>query len=158
MSETNETDLARLHSVITAKFIDPGFNYWFTNHDHVRSPFPNSILSDAKERTTTIFLEWIEGLKEKELKDMQEDEFVEMFETILFNEAIKLVDDDDQRLTISYPFMPRMGDMVKHKDHGAGKVVERKEVITKENKKMLELTVSAENSGLIWKTEFELTA
>jgi hypothetical protein len=158
MCQTETTDLSKVHEAIKSRFIEPGFEYWFTDHQHVRSPFTKDIKETTRTRTTTIFLEWVEGLTEEELKTMKEEEFIEMFETILFNEAIKLVEDEDQRLTITYPFMPRIGDIVKHKENGNGKVIDRKEVVTKENKKMLELSISSEETGVVWKTEFELTA
>ena len=143
--------------LIENKFLKPGFEYWFANHEHIRTPFPKEIVVQVKENTTMVFMEWVKGLKEAELNKMPDEEFAEMFETILFNEAIKLVDNEDQRLTISYPFMPRLGDVVKHKEHGNGKIIERKELITKENKKMMEITVSI-NETLEWKTQFELSA
>ena len=158
MNQAWQIESEQIRSVISGKFIEPGLEYWFSDHEHVRSPFPHDILGEVKERTSEILFEWIEGLSEKELDEMVEDEFVEMFETILFNEAIKLVDDEDQRFTIAYPFMPRLNDAINHNENGAGKVIERKETINKENKKMLELTVASDNSALVWKTEFELSA
>ncbi len=157
MSQTKQIESDQMRSVISAKFIEPGFAYWFTNHEHIRSPFPKAIKSAAREKTTEIFFEWIDGLKEKELSEMKENEFVEMFETILFNEALKLVDDEDQQLTISYPFLPRLGDKVNHKLKGEGNVIKRKEIVSKENKKLFELTVQLKDTGETWDTQFELT-
>ena len=157
MNQTTQIDPTKIRSIILAKFIESGFEYWFTNHQHIRSPFPSAIKETVRERTSEIFLEWISGLKEKELNEMKENEFVEMFETILFNEAFKLVEDEDQQLTISYPFMPRLGDLVNHKVNGQGKVISRKVTISKEDKKLLELTVMSQENGKIWETLFELT-
>lgn len=153
---TEQKEEVEIRSIISAKFIDPGFEYWFTNHEHVRSPFPLGIRNILKERASIIFFEWIDGLKETELKVMKEDEFVEMFETILFNEAMKLVEDEDQQLTIAYPFLPRMGDQVNHSLHGKGNLVGRKEIVSKENKKLFELSVLSQESGKTWETQFEL--
>ncbi len=158
MNQTKQTESDQMRSVISAKFIEPGFAYWFSNHEHVRTPFPMEIKKAAKERTTETFFEWIDGLKEKDLHEMKENEFVEMFETILFNEALKLVEDEDQQLTISYPFLPRIGDKVNHKLNGEGNVIKRKEIVSKENKKLFELTVLLKESGKTWETQFELTA
>lgn len=158
MSQAKQIELAEMHSVISARFIEPGFDFWFTNHEHIRSPFPISIRSATRERTSEIFFEWIAGLKENELSGMKEDEFVEMFETILFNEALKLVDDEDQQLTISYPFLPRLGDIVNHGINGQGNVVKRTAITTKENKQLFELTVLSKTTGKSWDTKFELTA
>ncbi|MBA4408022.1 MAG: hypothetical protein Q8S54_02645 [Bacteroidota bacterium] len=157
MNQTTQPDTAQTRSIISAKFIEPGFEYWFTNHQHIRSPFPYAIKDTVRERTSEIFFEWISGLKVKELNEMNENEFVEMFETILFNEAYKLVDDEDQQLTISYPFMPRLGDFVNHKVNGQGKVISRKATISKEDKKLFELKVMSQETGKTWETQFELT-
>lgn len=153
-SETIETEQTR--SIISRKFIEPGFEYWFTNHEHVRSPFPPAIRISLREKTSVIFFEWIDSLKETDLKSMKEEEFLEMFETILFNEAMKLFDDEDQQLTVSYPFLPRMGDLVNHQINGKGKIIGRKEIVSKENRKQFELSVSSQETGKTWKTQFEL--
>lgn len=156
MHQSELIDPVQIRSIITSKFIEPGLAYWFTNHEHIRSPFPTVIRKPLKERSSVIFFEWIDGLKETELKTMKEDEFVEMFETILFNEAFKLVEDEDQQLTISYPFMPRLGDQVNHKLNGQGKVMSRKVTVSKEDKKLFELTVLSPETGKTWETQFEL--
>ncbi len=143
--------------IISEDFLKFSFNYWFSNHDHIRSPFPVEIRALLKENTTEVFFEWIFGSTEDELGKIEEDEFAEMFETILFNEAMKLVEDEDQKLTIAYPFLPRIGDKVKHDEKGEGVIKERKGISTKENKNLFELTIFFEEYGEDWKTEFELT-
>lgn len=156
MNQTKIDDSAQIRAIVSNRFIEPGFEYWFSNHEHVRSPFPKEIRGVLREKTAIVFFEWLEDIKETELKKMSEDEFVEMFETILFNEALKLVDDEDQQLTISYPFLPRLGDQVNHSQHGKGKIMGRKEIVSKENKKLFELKVLSEDTGKTWVTQFEL--
>ena len=87
---------------------------------------------------------------------MKDEEFAEMFETILFNEALKMVDDEDKRLTIAYPFLPRLGDLVNHNRHGKGEVVARTEKVSEKNKKFFEIAVLLQLSGTRWETQFEL--
>ena len=99
----------------------------------------------------------MEGLKDPELNEMNDNEFVEMFETILFNEAFKLVENEDQQLTVSYPFMPRLGDKVNHSLYGQGEVIVRKAIISKENKKLFVLTVLSQETGKSWETQFVLS-
>jgi hypothetical protein len=156
MHPSEQIDKEQIRSIISAKFIEPGFDYWFTNHEHVRSPFPPSIRISLKEKTSLLLFEWIDELQEADLKAMKEDEFVEMFETILFNEAMKLVDNEDQQLTISYPFLPRLGDLVNHQKHGKGNITGRKEIVSKENRKLFELAVLSQETGITWETQFEL--
>jgi hypothetical protein len=156
MIQTALNNNSKTRKIISEKFIDPGFEYWFTNHEHIRSPFPTAIRVDLKEKTSVIFFEWIDGLKKTELNAMKDDEFAEMFETILFNEAMKLVEDEDMKLTIAYPFLPRLGDQVNHGQHGKGTVTVRKEIISKDNKKLFELSVLSQQTGQTWETQFEL--
>lgn len=156
MHQPELKDPEEIRSIISVKFIEPGFEYWFTNHEHIRSPFPPMIRIALKKSTSAIFFEWIEGLKDVQLKTMKEDEFVEMFETILFNEAVKLVEDEDQQLSIVYPFLPRLGDQVNHSLHGKGSILSRKEIVSKGNNKQFELSVLAHKTGQTWVTQFEL--
>lgn len=156
MYQSELKDLEQSRTIISTKFIEPGFEYWFTNHEYVRSPFPPATRVLLKERTSNLLFEWIESLKETDHKSMKEDEFVEMFETILFNEAMKLVEDDDQQLSIAYPFLPRLGDLVNHQINGNGKIVSRKEIVSNKNKKLFELSVFSQKSGRTWEAQFEL--
>lgn len=156
MNQTSTTNQSDIKEIVSNRFIEPGFDYWFTNHEHIRSPFPSNIRAELKDRVSSIFFDWIEGLKEQELSTMKDDEFAEMFETILFNEAMKLVDDDDKKLNIAYPFLPRLGDMVNHSQHGKGEIIARKETLSKENKKLFGLSVLSQQTGIKWETQFEL--
>jgi hypothetical protein len=146
-----------IRAVIATRFLQPGFNFWFSDREHIRSPFPKEIREAAEEQTSQTFFEWIEGHREEEWKNIDDEEMVDMFETILFNEAIKLVDDEDQQLTISYPFLPRKGDQVCNHLNEAGKVTQRRAVATKDKPARLELTVLNEGNGKSWKTCFELS-
>lgn len=156
MNQNSTSNQSDIKQIISSRFIEPGINYWFSNHEHIRTPFPSEIRTELKRRTTSIFFDWIGGLKEQELSSMKDDEFAEMFETILFNEALKLVDDEDKKLTIAYPFLPRLGDLVNHGEHGKGTVTARKEVVSKDNKKLFELSVLSQQTGQTWETQFEL--
>lgn len=156
MNQINISNQPDIKNVISTEFIDPGFNFWFSNNDHIRSPFPLEIRPELRNRTSSVFFGWIDGLKEKELSAMKDEEFAEMFETILFNEALKMVEDEDKRLTIAYPFLPRLGDLVNHNQHGKGEVVARSEKISEGNKKLFEIAVLSQLSGTRWETQFEL--
>jgi len=158
MNASRQMNSNQIRSMISIRFLRPGFDFWFSDHEHIRSPFPKNILETVEERTTSTFFEWIGGFREDELYAMEEKEIVEMFETILFNEAFKLVEDEDQQLSISYPFLPRLGDQVNHQPGGPGKVINRKAIATKENKTLMELTVFNHETEKTWQTCFELTA
>jgi hypothetical protein len=142
----------------TLDFLEQSFRFWFIDHDHIRCPFPKALHHKIKENTSKIFLDLLSELNEKESEEMNDNMLVEMFEAILFNEAYKLTEDEDIKLTITYPFLPRLGDKVNDIVHGEGKIISRKELITKENKKLFQLGISSDKSGHIWNTEFILPA
>lgn len=139
-------------------FVKEGVNFWFSSKNHIRCPFPNEIREELIKLTTSSFNAWVNELEESEKNKITESEFVEMLEVIIFNEAINLVDDEDQQITITYPFMPRIGDFVNDLNYGKGKIVNRKINSTKENKKLMEVSVLSETTSETWKTEFELPA
>jgi hypothetical protein len=143
--------------MINEKFLEPGFIYWFSNHEEIRTPFPSEIRDEIKKLTTAAFFDWFLSISDNEKNEIQENELIEMFEMILFNEASKLVEDEDIKLGILYPFMPKIGDKINHKDKGEGIIQERKIILNKENKNMFELSIYFQNTGQIWKTEFEIT-
>lgn len=147
----------RNKEIVTARFLKPGFEYWFSNHEKFRTPFPPEIRESLKEKTIEIFFDWFYSIKEYEKAKMEENELAEMFEMILFNEAIKLVENEDQKLGISYPFMPKIGDKINHSEKGEGIIEDRKLILTKENKNIIELSISFANTRQIWKTAFEIT-
>jgi hypothetical protein len=142
----------------TSCFLEESFNFWFKDHKHIRCPFPENLQEIIKENTTKIFVESITEMDKKESEVMNDTYLVEMFETILFNEAYKIAENDDQKLTFTYPFLPRLGDKVDHITHGEGKIISRKEIVGKENKKFFQLSISSYISEQIWNTEFELPA
>lgn len=139
-------------------FVKEGIEYWYSSNSHVRCPFPAEIRTELEANTIVSFNTWVNELEEGEKNKISESEFVEMMEVIMFNEAINLVDDDDQRITITYPFMPRTGDSVNDNIKGKGTIAERKINTTKENKKLMEVTICSETTSETWKTEFELPA
>jgi len=69
-----------------------------------------------------------------------------------------LVEDEDQKITICYPFMPRLGDVVDDEEKGASKIVSRKVDTNKDEKKYLKVKLKSESVVQEWETEFELPA
>jgi hypothetical protein len=154
---TSFDNIEKSKDIVTARFLEPGFEYWFSNHEKFRTPFPPEIRELLKERTKETFFDWFFTIKDDEKAKMEENELAEMFEMILFNEAIKLVENEDQKLGISYPFIPKIGDRINHTEKGEGIVEDRKLILTKENKNIIELSISFANTKQIWKTAFEIT-
>ena len=143
---------------IGSDFIEESFKFWYNDNEHIRTPFPVEIQGKLKENTFRVFMEWVFELSDVEKSGMENEEIVETFEMILFNKAMELVKDEDQKITICYPFLPRLGDVVEDKEKGASKVIERRMDVKKDEKKYLKIKLKAENVLREWETEFELPA
>lgn len=139
-------------------FFEASYNFWFTDNEHIRTPFPADIQEELKEKAFRFFMEWVFELSDEEKSNLAKEEIVETFEMVLFNQAMELVKNEDEKLTICYPFMPRMGDVVEDKEKGASKVIERKLEIKEDEKKYLKLKLKPQTSAHEWETEFELPA
>ena len=143
---------------IGSDFFDESFKFWFEDNEHLRTPFPFEIQEKLKELTFRVFMEWVFELSDDEKSKMENDEIVETFEMILFNQAMELVDDEDQKITICYPFLPRLGDVVEDKLKGASKIISRKMDVKKDEKKYLKVKLKSKVAVQEWETEFELPA
>lgn len=139
-------------------FFEESFKFWFEDNEHIRTPFPVEIQEKLKKQTFRFFMEWVYELTDEEKSGMENDALVETFEIILFNQAMGLVEEEDQKITICYPFMPRLGDVVDDKERGASKVVNRKIDLYKDEKKYLKVKLKSEDVLHEWETDFELPA
>ncbi len=99
--------------------LEQGFNYWFTDREPMRSPFPEPIRPELKKQTTERFSEWLTALGKDGAAALSQDELAETFEMFLFNVGMGLAADPDQKITMTYPFFPRCGDIVEDVNHGA---------------------------------------
>jgi len=143
---------------IGSDFFEESFKFWFEDNESVRTPFPAEIRNELKKKTFRVFMEWVFELSDTEKSEMKSEEIVDTFEMILFNQAIELVKEDDEKITICYPFMPRLGDVVDDKEKGASKVVGRKLDVNKDEKKYLKIQLKKEDIVEEWEAEFELPA
>lgn len=145
---------------ISREFIEKGYQFWFEDNEHVRSPFPKEIQETLRERSFRTFMEWTYELTEEEKEQMKDEELVEMFEVLLFNEATKLIgkDDTESLLTINYPFLPRPGDEVNDQKEGLSKVRSRSVEKKKDDKVYMTIALETVSEGTSWETEFELPA
>lgn len=143
---------------VGADFFEESFKFWFEDNQHIRTPFPEGIQEDLKEKTFRVFMEWIYELTDDEKQKLESEELVETFEMILFNQAMGLVEDDDHKITICYPFLPRLGDVVDDKEKGASEVIFRQVDTNKDEKKYLKVKLKSKAVLQEWETEFELPA
>ena len=145
-------------SVESSELIEQTFKFWFSDNEHIRSPFPEYIRPQLKEKSVEKFFEWASNLHPK-AKDEVNDEIIgEKFEEIIFEIATQLVLTEDEKLTIEYPFLPRLNDVI-YEDvenkTGESRIIDRikiKEGDFNYLKIKLEKIESKEN----WETKFEL--
>ncbi|WP_298864420.1 hypothetical protein [uncultured Gimesia sp.] len=140
--------------------VEVGCAYWFNDNDEVRSPFPVEIQSEVKRRAQKEILDFLASLTEQDAKAMSDDEMVSIFEGFLFAEGLKLIDQDDQdlALTLNFPFLPRVGDLVNNETKGESCVIERRIEAKEDNKPFMVVVLQAIESKEIWQTEFMLPA
>jgi hypothetical protein len=147
------------------KFLDPSMissalEYWFTTNDHVRSPFPERIHKQLAEDATSAMLKWSEHLSEAARKEFNDEMLAERFEELLFEIALGLVTDEDEKITIKYPFMPRVGDLLTQRDNmessGADSVIVARRIDKRGDNVFLVVEHKEEGTGNVRSDEFEL--
>ncbi len=145
-------------SIESSELIEETFKFWFSDNDHIRTPFPEYIRHDLQEKAVAKFFEWASNLHAKAKDEVNEEIIAERFEEIIFETATQLVITEDEKLTIEYPFLPRLGDLIfedVENKTGESTVVDRSKVAQNDNPFMkirLEKIDSKEN----WETQFQL--
>lgn len=158
MTDTELDKLIKQQDFLGMDFFESSFNFWFKDNEQIRTPFPEKIQADLRELTSKIFVEYILELSDEEKSKLENEEIAEVFEMFLFNQALGLVEDEEQKITICYPFLPRVGDVVDDKSRGSSIVFERQIDLKENNKKYLKLNLKSESASVKWETEFELPA
>jgi len=140
---------------IEREMIDVSLDFWFKDHDDIRSPFPDYIKSDLKVAAVEKFVNWANKLTPDGKKEVNDEILIERFEEVLFEEALKMVITEDEKITIKYPFMLRIGDQVAAGEKPASEVVER-EIVSINDTAYLKIKFSALEGGTVWDSSFEL--
>lgn len=138
--------------------IEAAFDFWFKNNGHIRSPFPAYIREKLRLESTEKFLSWCKGISIEAKKEINDEILAEKLEEIIFERAYGLVLTEDEKLTIKYPFMPRLEDLIKDNETAGGaegKVVDRW-LVKRGDFTFMKLKISNIKSGEIQETEFEL--
>lgn len=141
--------------VFEREMVDAAIDYWFKDHDSVRCPFPDYIKMELKEISRIKFEKWMNNLKPDAGKEVNDEILAEKFEEILFDEALKLVITEDEKITVKYPFMLREGDKVVKEGNIESAVISR-EIISKGDLQFLKIVLEEIPGGKIWETTFEL--
>ncbi len=146
------------NTIESSELVEQTFNFWFSDNEHIRSPFPDYIRPILKEKAVNSFFKWVSGLNPKAKEEVNDEMIAERFEEIIFETALELVITDDEKITIQYPFLPRLGDEITNKENDIqviSRIIDRsilKDIDTPYLKLKLEKNISKD----IWETRFEL--
>ncbi|MBA4298541.1 hypothetical protein SAMN03080617_00658 [Algoriphagus alkaliphilus] len=144
----------------SSALVQETFRHWLSDHDQVRCPFPMEIHQVLRKKTFDKFYEWIDTLDQKGKEEMGDDFFREKLEELLFETGLELVESEDEKLSIYFPFLMRVGDQVQSGDNGAGeisKVISRR--IEKEGDiKFFTVILENQKTKRSWESKFELPA
>lgn len=155
--EKNKMKELAPNTLESSELVEQTFNFWFTDNEHIRSPFPEYIRPVLKEKAVDNFFKWVSGLNPKAKEEINDEMIAEKFEEIIFEVAIKLVITDDEKITIQYPFLPRVEDEISANENPdvKSKIIDR--ALLKEGDDSF-LKVKAEEiaSKKVWETKFEL--
>lgn len=146
--------------VAESQLLEETFNFWYQGDKHIRSPFPEYIRTQLKENATKAFIAWLENIPSSAQKEINDEIVAEKLEEVIFENAVPLVKTEDEKITISYPFLPRLGDTILKKDNEEDegeehKITDRALVKEGDNKFLQVKTVSVETNEE-WDTRFEL--
>lgn len=158
MNKQTEEKL-KAQNYIETEMIEAAFNFWFSDNNHLRSPFPAYMRDKLITQATDKFIDWTNQISDKAKKEINDEILAEKFEEIIFECALNLVLTEDEKLTIRYPFMPRIDDIIndhnEKSNHGKSKVVDRF-YHKKKDTAFLKLKLKTLAIGKMWETEFEL--
>lgn len=134
------------------------FDFWFQSHEHIRTPFPEYILDELKEKSLLKFSRWLKNLKDETKQEMEDEALCVHFEEIIFETALGLVKTEDEKITIRYPFLPRLNDIFYENatlQIGASVVISRN-IIRVGDVQSLNLVLNKVDTQELWNTKFEL--
>ena len=140
-----------------SEFIEETFHFWYTDNEHIRSPFPDYIQSKLKTESTEKFYNWVNNLKPEAKDELNDEGIAEKFEEIIFETALQLIITEDERISILYPFLPRLGDNLKD-ENGLESVIEHRIIKKEEDTNFLHLSCLNKTTNEKWETSFELPA
>ncbi len=160
MSDTNTESTTRKQELADAKhdLVEAACGFWFSDNERIRTPFPKEMQEQLKKNAGSEFELWIDSFTEKDAAEVDDQELASVFEMLLFGEALKLVEEgnDDQVITINYPFLPRLGDTVNDEKHAESTVVARLLEVREDQHPYMIIHMKETDSGDSWTSEIEL--
>ncbi|KAB2893899.1 MAG: hypothetical protein IAE64_02035 [Flavobacteriales bacterium] len=159
MMDSKLTEQLQTVDLVDAEMVESAFRFWFSNHDHIRSPFPEYIHDELKQQSVKKLIAWCSAISDRARQEITDEILAEKFEELLFEQALGMVQTDDERLTILYPFMPRLGDVLQSsqsKSDNTQSTVIHREHIKKNDAGYLRIRLCNSITSQEWETEFEL--
>ena len=142
----------------SSELVEQTFNFWFSDNEHIRSPFPEYIRPILKEKAVNSFFKWVSELNPKAKEEVNDEIIAEKFEEVIFETATQLVLTEDEKLTIEYPFLPRLSDVIfEDVENKKGKsiIVDRSKIKDGDFNYM-KLKLEKIDTKETWETKFEL--
>ena len=147
-------------TIESSEMVEQTFKFWFEGSAHIRSPFPGYIHAELKNIAVEQFFKWASGLKEEAKDEVNDEAIGEKFEEIIFETALGLVITEDEKITINYPFLPRIDDEITdpdNKDLESSFVTDRA-MVSEGDHNFVKVKLVKSVSKEKWETKFELPA
>lgn len=145
------------NTVESSELVEQTFTFWFSDNEHIRSPFPEYIRPILKEKAVEDFFKWVSNLNPKAKEEVNDEMIAEKFEEIIFEAAMGLVHTEDEKITIQYPFLPRVDDEIRNNEEDVllSKIVDRA-LVKEGDTKFLKVKLENISDQQVWETKFEL--
>lgn len=145
------------NTVESSELVEQTFTFWFSDNEHIRSPFPEYIRPILKEKAVEDFFKWVSNLNPKAKEEVNDEVIAEKFEEIIFEAAMGLVHTEDEKITIQYPFLPRVDDEIRNNEEDAqlSKIIDRA-LVKEGDTKFLKVKLENISDQQVWETKFEL--
>jgi hypothetical protein len=98
------------NSTDTRDLFESSFDFWFSGHSTIPCPFPEHMKEELKEKTFALFSNWYSKLRQKQRDSLSDSQLVEKYERILFAQAYALAKTEDEKISILYPYLPKVGE------------------------------------------------
>lgn len=142
--------------VESSEIVRQSFNFWFSDNGHIRSPFPAEIISTLKINSILQFQNWLNNLPSQVKKEEIDNVIIEKFEEFLFESGLSLVQNEDQKISINYPFLPRIGDKInKEQEDDEHEILDRR-IVHEKDHSYLWIEAKSLNTQQLWETKIEL--
>jgi hypothetical protein len=147
-------DKLKVQTKFEPEMVLSSLNCWFKGHEQIRCPFPTHMHDKLPDLAVIKFIEWTDQLSDKAREEINDEILLEKFEEILFSQAHKFAETEEEKLTIKYPFLVRTGDIVLKED--AQNIITERKVRKEGDQLFMDVVLEKVDSKEHWKTSFEL--